>query len=179
MTDQYFYDTDCISSFLWVAKENILIKLFTGKIIVPTQVYKELSHPSIPHIGAKIENLKSRNDIEIRDIIVGSSEYELYIEMTSNPDHGVKPIGEGEAAALAHAKINNGVVASNNLKDVLYYVEKYKIQHITTGDILIQALNEKLISEPDGNEIWGKMIVRKRKLPTQTFSDYLAIASKS
>ncbi|MBN2794151.1 MAG: hypothetical protein JXR88_02000 [Clostridia bacterium] len=173
MTDQYFYDTDCISSFLWVNKENLLLKLFPGRIIVPNQVYKELSHPSIPHIGEKINKLKDDNEIEIKDIVVGSEEYKLYIEMTLRPDAGVKTIGDGEAAALAHAKVSNGIVASNNLRDVMYYVEKYDIKHITTGDILKLALKEGFITEDEGNVIWKKMIQRRRKLPTVTFSEYL------
>lgn len=177
MTDRYFYDTDCISSFLWVNKENLLIKLFPGKIIVPVQVFKELSHPSVPHIGAKMSKMKDDRDVEIKDIMVGTEEYNLFVEMTLKPDDGVKTIGDGEAAALAHAKVNNGVVASNNLRDVMYYVEKYDIKHITTGDILKIALDEKLITEDEGNDIWKKMIKRRRKLPTATFSDYLSIKS--
>lgn len=179
MIDQYFYDTDCISSFLWVGKENILIKLFSGRIVVPVQVFKELSHPSIPHIGAKITTLKADNDIKVLDIVVGSEAYNLYIEMTRKPDVGIKPVGDGEAAAMAHAKVNNGIVASNNLSDVMYYVNKYDIKHITTGDILIMAMEAKLITEVDGNDIWNKMIVRRRKLPTLTFSEYLMIKEKN
>ena len=34
MTDKLFFDTDCISAFLWVKEENILFKLYPGKIIL-------------------------------------------------------------------------------------------------------------------------------------------------
>jgi len=38
----------------------------------------------------------------------------------------------------------NVLVASNNLRDVMYYLEKYDIKHITTGDILKLALERGL-----------------------------------
>ena len=91
-------------------KENLLIKFFLGRIIVPIQVYKELSHPSVPHIGDKMTRMKADNEVEIKDIIVGSEEYRLYIEMTLRPDLGVKPIGDREAAALAHAKVLHNII---------------------------------------------------------------------
>lgn len=173
MTSDYFYDTDCISSFLWVNREDILVKLYKGRIILPNQVYHEISHPSIPHLKAKIDLMQHNLDVIVKDINVGSDEYRLFIEMTLNPDQGIKPIGDGEAAALAHAKVNNGVVASNNMRDVLYYVNKYNIDHITTGDIMVKALANGFITEDEGNLLWTKMIRRKRKLPTKTFSDYM------
>lgn len=42
MTDIYFFDTDCISAFLWVRNESILAKLYPGRIVLPTQVYDEI-----------------------------------------------------------------------------------------------------------------------------------------
>ena len=54
MTDKLFFDTDCISSFLWVKEENLLLKLYPGAVVLPKQVYDELSNPSIPHIRRKI-----------------------------------------------------------------------------------------------------------------------------
>lgn len=36
------------------------------------------------------------------------------------------------------------------------YVEKYNLERITTGDILIMALKEGLITEKEGNLIWSK-----------------------
>jgi len=34
MTNKLFIDTDCISSFLWVKEENIILKLYPGRIVV-------------------------------------------------------------------------------------------------------------------------------------------------
>lgn len=65
------------------------------------------------------------------------------------------------------------MVASNNLKDVRAYVEKYSLHHITAGDILCEALMVGIITENDGNEIWSEMLRRKRMLPAKTFTEYL------
>lgn len=43
MTDKLFFDTDCISAFLWVKEENIILKLYPGKIILPKPVFNELT----------------------------------------------------------------------------------------------------------------------------------------
>ncbi|HZK71510.1 MAG TPA: hypothetical protein VFD03_08355 [Clostridia bacterium] len=53
-------------------------------------------------------------------INVDSETYALYQKLTTSPDEGHKIIGPGEAASIALAKTNNGIVASNNLKACLY-----------------------------------------------------------
>ena len=39
LTEKYFFDTDCLSAFLWVREESILAKLYAGRIILLAQVY--------------------------------------------------------------------------------------------------------------------------------------------
>ena len=103
----------------------------------------------------------------------GSAEYSDYLQMTISPEKGMRIIGRGEAAGIAMAKHRNGTLASNNLRDIRPYVEKYQIPHITAGDILIEALNAGIITESEGNIIWADMIRKRRMLPTATFSQYL------
>jgi predicted nucleic acid-binding protein len=116
MTDKYFFDTDCLSAFLWVRNENILIKLYGGKIVLPEQVYSELSHPRIPHLKTMTDNLKNNGDISIANM--DTEEYAIYSKLTRSPDKGFKVIGKGEAAAIALAKTKGGILASNNMKDI-------------------------------------------------------------
>jgi hypothetical protein len=52
MIRKLFFDTDCISSFLWVREENILFKLYPERIVLPKDVVSELSNPSIPQRNA-------------------------------------------------------------------------------------------------------------------------------
>lgn len=117
MTKKIFFDTDCLSSFLWVRKENIMLTLYKGLIVLPQQVYDELSR--VPHFYRKIESLVRVNKIFIMDIEFGTYESDLFLNFIY-PKSSVKPIGKGEAAALALAKANNGIVASNNLRDVIH-----------------------------------------------------------
>lgn len=173
MTDQLFFDTDCFSSFLWVRQENLILQLYPGRIIVPQEVFTELSNPSIPHIKGKLIDLLANGSISIMKIMTNTEEYSLYYELAIVPKKGRKVIGKGEAAALALAKVHKGIIASNNLKDISQYVSFYKLEHITTCDILAQALDNGLIDEDSGNQIWSNMLQKRRLLPARTFTDYL------
>ncbi|WP_346866638.1 MULTISPECIES: hypothetical protein [unclassified Clostridium] len=178
MTDSYFFDTDCLSAFLWVRNQNLLIKLYGGKIVLPEQVYSELSHPRIPHLKTMTDNLKNNGDISIAKIDMDTEEYEIYSKLTRSPDKGFKVIGKGEAAAIALVKTKGGILASNNMKDIKQYVEAYGLEHVTTGDILVEALNKKYITEDEGNTIWANMIAKNRKLPNSTFTEFLESKKK-
>lgn len=173
MTDKLFFDTDCISAFLWVKEENILFKLYPNRVVLPKQVFDELANPSIPHIKRKVQELCSKGEVSTKEILVNTDEYKIYHQLTVSPPKGVRIIGKGEAAAIALAKAYNGIIASNNLKDISDYVKKYDLEHVTTGDILVTALNKGYIDEPTGNKIWNNMIRKQRLLPTDTFSEYL------
>lgn len=177
MTEPLFFDTDCISAFLWVNNESILSKLFPRRIIIPQEVYDELSHPGVN----RVKGLKAQVDIMVRSgaatietIVVGTDTYRLYRKLTNSPDPGHRVIGRGEAASISLAKERNGILASNNLKDISVYVEEYGLLHVTTGDIMKMALDKGYIDEAQGNVIWANMIARRRKLGYATFSDYLA-----
>lgn len=176
MTEEYFFDTDCISAFLWVRDESILAKLYSGRIILPAQVYNELQ--KVPHLWERIETLKKNGDLLVESMEVDSSEYYDYVKMTTKPDSGMKIIGSGEAAAIAMVKERGGVLASNNLRDVSGYVSKYGLRHITTGDILLEALEQEIITEAEGNCIWANMIRKRRRLPTSTFTEYKKMENK-
>jgi hypothetical protein len=53
------------------------------------------------------------------------------------------------------------------------YIKKYVLRHITTADILVEALHNGLITETQGNTIWENMLQKQRKLPCSTLTDYL------
>lgn len=173
MTSKLFFDTDCISSFLWVKEENILFNLFPGRIVLPKEVFIELSNPSIPHIKRKVHELCANSDLTTKEILTNTDEYRLYYELAVAPPKGEKRIGKGEAAAIALAIAYGGILASNNLRDISKYIEKYNIEHIATGGILVSALKAGYIDEEMGNQIWNNMIIKRRSLPAISFSDYL------
>lgn len=172
MTDDLFFDTDCLSAFLWINDTNILHELYGGRIVLPEPVYQELSNPCIPHIGQRTDLLISSKDVSVKLLEAGTEEYELYAALVRGKD-GQKSIGRGEAGAIALAKIYSGILASNNYRDIAPYIKKYNLRHTDTGQILQEALKKGLITEAEGNQIWDKMRKKRRRLPAETFSKYL------
>jgi len=149
------------------------VSLYSGKIIIPQQVYDELSNPYTPQLKTRVDALISKSDAEIQSILTETSEFNLYKKMTITPGDGYNIIGKGEAAAIALAATTDGTVASNNLKDVSSYVSEFRLRLITTGGILIKALDNSLITEEDGNDIWREMLNKRRKIGSASFTDYL------
>ena len=174
MTEQLFFDTDCLSAFLWVNDQSLLAQLYPGRIVIPSQVYSELSRPSIPHLKARIDSMLANNEATVEGFDVGSDMYELYTKMTSDPDSGHRIIDSGEAAGIAMAKEKGGILASNNLRDIKQYTEEFGLKHITTGDILKEAYDKGLISEVQANQIWQDMLSKRRRLGYQSFTEYLS-----
>lgn len=172
MTDELFFDTDCLSAFLWINDTNILEELYGGNIVFPDPVYMELSNPRVPHLKRRADLLINKNVAEIRNIEIGTEEYSLYRDLL-NGDQNHKAIGRGEAAGIALAKVYNGILASNNYRDIAEYVNKFNLRHVDTGMILQEALEKEIITEDEGNTIWQKMLNRNRKLPASSFSEYL------
>jgi len=173
LTDSLFFDTDCISAFLWVHHESLLPKLYPEKVVIPRPVYVELSNPGISHLKARIDSMLAKGQLVIEDIVVGTVEFDIYYELTENPALGHKIIGNGEAASIALAKEKGGIVASNNLRDIVDYIKEFHLNHKTTGDILVEALQQGFITETEGNTIWTAMLHKRRKLGAPTFSDFI------
>lgn len=173
MTAPIFFDTDCLSSFLWAEREDIVIRLYEGRIFIPEAVYDELSNPVVRHLAKLIEHLEWEDQLEIKRIYPKTPEYELYSSLAIHPIENRILIGKGEASAIVLAKFYNGIVASNNLGDVKELIDEYSLGYLTTGMILAEAFGKGLISEDEGNRIWAEMKKRKLRLPWSNFSEYL------
>jgi len=144
-------------------------------MIIPQQVYNELSNPCIPHLKERVDEMINDGDASIQSVLTGTPEFGLYVKLTSSPDEGMRIIGRGEASAIALASSVGGVIASNNLSDVKSYAQELGLKHITTGDIMIKAHKASLISEAYGNSIWNAMLAKKRRIGSATFSEYLSL----
>ncbi|CAM4322086.1 hypothetical protein L1N85_15290 [Paenibacillus alkaliterrae] len=169
----FLFDTDCISSFLWANKLDILYQLYAGQIFIPSQVEDELNrlsrfshHKWIPELlSAEI----AVNRIHKIDIILGTDEGNEFIRLTSANGH--KPLGKGEAAVISWARFRGGTVASNNLRDVKQYCSDNDLGLISTDDILCIAHNHGIIDDAEANSIWTLMTSKNRKLPPYGFSE--------
>lgn len=169
--DALFLDTDCLSAFLWVDEENLLYALYPGRLVIPGQVRAELSY--VPKLKSKTDALIACGKAAVEDIETGTEAAELYYILTEVPSRGHVPIGRGEAACIALAKITDGILASNNLRDVSLYVQEFELRLLTTGDILVEAYHRQQIDEEQGNTIWAKMLARRREIGANTFSEFL------
>jgi len=170
LSDSLYFDNDCISAFLWTKTEWILESLFPNNILVPKEVYIELS--KVPYLKGRIDNLINSGQATIHEIILGSEESNLFQSLTGLTEGRRIVIGKGEAAVLSLVKFRGGIVASNNLKDISDYIKEYCLRHTTTAEILVEAFENGLITEIDANNIWANMLAKKRKLGATTFSDY-------
>lgn len=176
MTEPLFFDTDCLSAFLWVNNQSLLTKLYPGRIVIPGEVYLELSNPTVPQLKVRVDTLIQRGEAVVESVEYGSEEYRLYRKLVSSPDKGHRIIGKGEAAAITMAKERGGILASNNLRDIVVYVKEYNLVHKTTGAILKEALEKGMITEEEGNRLWQDMLRRRRKLGYDSFTEYLRSA---
>ena len=177
LTDSIFFDTDCICAFLWINRESFPEKSFPekkfpGKNVIPQEVYKEIDRPTIPHLKTRIDQIIANGSAVIMSMDISSEEYALYRELITYNGWN-KVIGSGEAASISLAKKHNGVLGSNNLRDVSYYINKYSLKHVTTGDILVEAFQKGLITEQEGNTIWASMLNKKRKIGANSFTEFL------
>ena len=61
-----YFDTDCLSAFLWIKDESLLTQLYPGRVVIPKQVYDELGR--VPHLRARIDTLLNRGDASVMEI---------------------------------------------------------------------------------------------------------------
>ncbi len=104
MTDSIFFDTDCISAFLWVNNQSLLAQMYKGKIVIPYPVYNELSNPRILHLKSRVDTLIKNKYAFLESIDITTEEYQLYKQLTSNSSKNHKIIGKGEAASIVLTK---------------------------------------------------------------------------
>lgn len=172
MTDDIFFDTDCISAFLWTKSTHIIEKMYKGRIAFPEPVYNELCNPAVPHFKQGADALIKSGVAFVKQIEIGTEEYDLYRLLTSE-ENDIKTIGKGEASGIALAKVYDGILASNNHKDIDIYIDRYNLKYIDTGQIIQEAMNKDILNMDEGNIIWKKMLNKNRILPASSFTDYI------
>jgi len=165
------FDTDCISSFLWIKRLDIVNDLFSNQIIIPQTVYNELNKIKNPQYRFLFNDLYTqilKKNFKLKDIMISNQEFNEYRKLISmkNP----KRIGKGEAAAIVIARALKGTLASNNLSDILPYVGKNKLPYIRTDNILYLSYEKKYFSIEEGNQIWNDM-KRYKRLPNCDFEE--------
>lgn len=174
------FDTDCLSSFLWIRRIDIIITLFPNQVIIPQIVYDELNKMrQYSHYRFVIEELDIEirtGNIHIEDIMIPSDAGDEYARLIAPND--VKQIGRGEAAAIVLAKLHNGTLASNNLRDILPHITSGQPPYISTDAILYLYYQQGRITAEQGSEIWNSMKKKRRVLPKYDFNEVIRRFSK-
>ena len=168
------FDTDCISSFSWVNRFDILFNVFDGELIISAQVYDELakmrSFKNSDFVFYNVEREVQKNKISVVTFSVNSYGGKLYLEFIAGKATG-KIIGKGEASAISIARVRDGTVASNNFSDIAEYCRKNGIAFTCTDEILYTAYKNGYIDIAGGEYIRNEMKKKKRKLPECSFTE--------
>lgn len=166
-----FYDIDVLASFLYVNREDLLKTNFS-KIIISNIAYKKIASPSCPKlIKESLNRLIDESFVKVEEIHIPSKTFDSYCFIM---DHfNDKIISKSEAAALALAIKNKGMLACNDLNVFKKCIDKYDLEHINSADIILLSYQKKLISKDEALEIWKKMHTYRVPLPNKTFKEYL------
>lgn len=77
MINSLFFDSDCISAFLWVNEQNLLTLLYPGMVVIPKPAYDELSYPTTPHLKQRIDRLINNGQVTLATINVGCEAFAM------------------------------------------------------------------------------------------------------
>lgn len=168
--DKIYFDADCLSSFLWTNSQAILVQLYGNRIFVPSLVVDEIK--KVPFLKGQLDRYSRMPFIQQETFSVKDEPFEIY-RLLRQGDKEHPMIGQGEAAVIALAKCNEATMASNNLRDISYYLEYYNLNNITTADILFEAVQTNVITQADAETLWLRMIQCKRDLPYPTYGEWL------
>ena len=148
------YDIDCLLYFLKIERTDLLEEEF-NKIIISNKVFNSLNNPSIPDFIKSQLNILVENDfVKAEEISYNTEAFDIYYELTSG--HKNQVLGNGEAASIALAIKNNGVIAYNNPDAIKDYLKKYDLKCITLEDILKNMFKKGIISQEEFEELLSK-----------------------
>ena len=169
MTKPVFYDTDCLSSFLQINRIDLLKKEYS-KIIISTKVKDELFNKNTPEkVKTRLKPLIHEGYVEVKDLEFGSIEFNKYYAFIT--DDKTEYVGKGELSVISLAIAKNGILASNNLDDVCYFVKKYNLEHVTTSKIIVTCYEKGYLTFDEANKIWEELL-KNPKHPQMSFKEF-------
>lgn len=158
-------DSDVISHFIKGERLNLLRELYQERLVILDVVRDELMRGP-KQIRTVTENFISFHSVKVLPLPVDNVPCMMeFARLERN-------FGQGESACMAFARFHESIIASSNLKDILAYCRKNRIQYLTTMDILLQALAEQVISEEEANAFIVRVKSQKSRLPVDTIEEY-------
>jgi predicted nucleic acid-binding protein len=165
------FDNDCLASFIWINRLDILELLYEGRMYVPQLVVDEMSFlKRFSKHKWVYENLLDAIDKGIFKVITINVNDTAFMEYNKLRKQGK---GKGESAAIAIAKTMDNYTACNNLSDIRPFVESGAINNLLTFDILYEYYKKEGKSINDIEKIITDMRSKKRNLPDTTFKEYV------
>jgi hypothetical protein len=171
-----FLDTDFLAGFVWTSNLLVLHQLLTGRIHIPEEVIDEImrrrmagsAQARIRHAQDTLKQFLNIGRATRVEIFPGTEEHAEFGRLVSRECLG-RALGRGEAAALVHARFKGGVVASNNLSDVVPYCIRNGLTHITTTSLMLSAVSTGALSFDAAAAIWSSMVAEGRRMPYPDF----------
>ena len=170
INNKVYFDTDCLSAFLWLNEVSSLVLLFGNNIVIPRGVYDELC--KIHTFKSIIDSYINKQIMSIVDIEYDSREMQIYLKLTTKDSH-YKVFGRGEAEVISHAVCNSKKMASNNLSDVEDYVKYYNLINYTIVDLLEMLIIDGLKTVDEVEIMWKDLKTKNFKIPGKTYNDFL------
>ena len=157
------FDNDCLASFIWIKRIDILTKLYSGRMFVPQVVVDEFSflkrYSKYKWVYEDLLEAINKNIFKIIKINSRSKAFYEYTELR------IMGKGKGESAAIAIAKTMDNYTACNNLKDIRPLIDNNEINNLLTFDILFEYYHKTDKSIKRIEAIISKM--RKKKKVTK------------
>lgn len=158
-------DTDVLSCFLWTGYEGLLGQLYP-KAIVLDVVEQELN--KVSPLRKALESIQGSAWLDFQ-VIDAISDVGLEYMNLIKPSRKPSPLGRGESAVMAWARLRGGTVASNNLRDVRNYCQTHSLPFMTIRAMVADAvINRDCLSLNDAEEFWKNMKAAGRMLPCDT-----------
>lgn len=160
-------DSGIIIRFGLTNQINILRDLYSGNIILPTDVITELitNH----NLDSIIRNELKQGWIE-----------EFHINYIDHPQicytyaNLKRKFGSGESAVMAIAKENSWTVGSDDMRATKKFCKRYSIPLMGSLGILYDAFKQSIIDANQGQLILSDMInITNYKCPVSNFSDVI------
>lgn len=164
-------DSDLLSSFAWVKRLDILERLYSKRMVVLEEVLEELKR--VPHLASRVGQSIRKGHIRSEAMFADSPEALQLAKLLESGKYGA-----GESSCMAYLTQHDGILGSNNLSDVKAFCTKNKKHLLTTADVLHQAYQKGHINLDEANKTWTKMLSKKQKLPTSSFTEYLSFIEK-
>jgi predicted nucleic acid-binding protein len=171
------FDNDCLASFIWVERLDILELLYKDRMYVPQLVVDEMSFlKRFSKYKWVYENLVDAINKDIFKVITINLGDEAFTEYNRLIKKGK---GKGESAAIAIAKTMDNYTACNNLRDIRSFIQNGEINNMFTLDILYEYYKKQEKTINDIEKIITDMRSKKRKLPDTTFAEYVKNEERS